>query len=98
MLDYFDNTIGNYAFFIHGNSGMGKSYILKSLSLDYCLNNDLTLVTFESEEKSNVNYLLICRIIIFLQYGNIFWDYKPEKIKDFCNSNINFNIETDKKI
>lgn len=60
---------------------MGKSYILKSLSLDYCLNNDLTLVTFESEEKSNVNYLLICRIIIFLQYGNIFWDYKPEKSK-----------------
>jgi hypothetical protein len=98
VLDYFDNTIGNYAFFIHGNSGMGKSYILKSLSLDYCLNNDLTLVTFESEEKSNVNYLLICRIIIFLQYGNIFWDYKPEKIKDFCNSNSNFNIETDKKI
>lgn len=25
VLDYFDNTIGNYAFFIHGNSGMGKN-------------------------------------------------------------------------
>lgn len=84
ILDNFDASIGNYAFFIHGHSGMGKSYILKSLSLDYCLNNDLTLVTFESDQNSNTNYLLLCRIIIFLQYGNIFWECNKENIKKFC--------------
>lgn len=88
VIDDFDISIGNYAFFIHGHSGMGKSYILKSLSLDYCLNNDLTLVTFESEQSSNTNFLLLCRIIIFLQYGNIFWNYDKANIKKFC---ITFN-------
>lgn len=88
VIDGFDASIGNYAFFIHGGSGMGKSYVLKSLSLDYCLNNDLTLVTFETGQNSNANYLLLCRIIIFLQYGNIFWNYNKANIKKFC---ITFN-------
>ncbi|MDE7422687.1 MAG: hypothetical protein K2N51_03200 [Lachnospiraceae bacterium] len=88
VIDGLDASIGNYAFFIHGCSGMGKSYILKSLSLDYCLNNDLTLVTFENGQNSNANYLLLCRVIIFLQYGNIFWDYNKANIKKFC---ITFN-------
>lgn len=89
VIDNFDISIGNYVFFIHGHDGMGKSYILKSLSLDYCLNNDLTLVTFEAEQSSNTNYLLLCRIIIFLQYGNIFWNYDVANIKKFC---VTFNV------
>lgn len=84
IIDNFDSTFGSYAFFIHGHSGMGKSYILNSLSLDYCLDHDLSLVTFESNQQSNINYLLLCRIIIFLQYGNIFWDHNKENIKKFC--------------
>lgn len=88
VIDNFDPYIGNYTFFIHGNSGMGKSYILRSLALDYCLNNDLTLVTFEESQNSNINYLLLCRIIIFLQYGNVFWDYNKINIRKFC---ITFN-------
>lgn len=88
VLNNFDTSIGNYAFFIHGYSGMGKSYILKSLSLDYCLNHDLTLVTFEAGQNNNANYLLLCRIIIFLQYGNIFWNCSKANIRKFC---ITFN-------
>lgn len=88
VIDNFDASIGNYAFFIYGHSGMGKSYVLKSLSLDYCLNNDLTLVTFEAGMQSYTNYLLLCRVIIFLQYGNVFWDYNKTHIKKFC---ISFN-------
>ncbi|MCM1212489.1 MAG: hypothetical protein NC318_12905 [Blautia sp.] len=84
IIDNYNISIGNYIFFIHGHSGMGKSYILRSLSLDYCLNNDLTLVTFEAGQGSNINYLLLCRIIIFLQYGNIFWDYNETNIRKFC--------------
>lgn len=86
VIDNFDVAVGNYAFFINGHSGMGKSYILRELSLDYCLNNDLTLVTFESSLNNNTNYLLLCRIIIFLQYGNIFWDYNKANIKKFCTT------------
>lgn len=56
VVDNFDNTIGSYTFFIRGCSGMGKSYILNQLSLDYSLNNDLTLVTFDNDLNSNVNY------------------------------------------
>ena len=84
VIDGLDASIGNYAFFIHGFSGMGKSYILKSLSLDYCLNNDLTLVTFENGKNSNANYLLLCRVIIFLQYCNIFRYYDKANNNKFC--------------
>ncbi len=84
IIDKFDTSIGNYTFFIHGSSGMGKSYILRSLSLEYCLNNDLTLVTFEADQNSNTNYLLLCRLIIFLLYGNVFWNCDKKNIKKFC--------------
>lgn len=96
VIDNFDNTIGSYIFFIRGCSGMGKSYILNELSLDYSLNNDLTLVTFEYDLNSNVNYMLLCRIIIFLQYGNVFWDFSISNIKKFCiNLNsLNGNLES----
>lgn len=95
VIDNFDASIGKYTFFIHGSSGMGKSYILKSLSLDYSINNDLTLVTFESASNSNTNYLLLCRIIIFLQYGNIFWDYNETNIRKFCTSYSALNSDID---
>lgn len=95
VIDNFDISIGNYTFFIHGYSGMGKSYILKQLSLDYCLNNDLTLVTFESEQGSSINYLLLCRIIIFLQYGNIFWNHDEVQIKKFCRAFSNLIADID---
>lgn len=86
IIDKFDNTIGSYIFLIRGYSGMGKTYILNKLSLDYSLNNDLTLVIFERDENSNTNYLLLCRIIVFLLFGNIFWDYSIRNIKKFCTS------------
>lgn len=98
IIDSFSSNLGNYLFFIQGNSGMGKSYILNQLSLDYCLNNDLTLVTFENDQNSNENYLLLCRVIIFLLFGNIFWDFNESNIKKFCimvNSTNNYmNVRT----
>lgn len=92
LIEDFDHTIGNYFISIYGNSGMGKSYILNSISHDYCLDNDITLVTFEKNTDSNINYLLLCRIIIFIQYGNLFWDYSLSNLKKFCTR---YNTQND---
>lgn len=96
LIDDFDYTIGNYFISIYGNSGMGKSYILNNISHNYCLDNDITLVTFEKNTDSNINYLLLCRIIIFIQYGNLFWDYSLSNLKKFCityNAQNNFDTK-----
>lgn len=77
VLDYFDNTIGNYAFFIHGNSGMGKSYILKSLSLDYCLNNDLSVQ--KNKEYNVEQYLLDSTDFLYWKY---YLDIEPHNIEE----------------
>lgn len=86
IIDKFSFDIGNYMFFIHGKSGMGKSHILLLLSQEYAIKNDITYVLFEKSEQSNTNYLLLCRILIFLQYGNVFWDFGKSYLKKICLS------------
>lgn len=90
LIDNFDYSIGNYFISIYGNSGMGKSYILNKISHNYCLDNDITLVTFEKNSNSNINYLLLCRIVIFIQYGNLFWNYSLANLKKFC---LTYNVK-----
>lgn len=80
----YDFSMGNYIFFIHGYSGMGKSYILNKISKDYAINNDITLLEFEKSEQSNYNFLLLCKIIIYLHLGNVFWDYSLTNLKKVC--------------
>lgn len=86
IIDTYNFDMGNYIFFIHGKSGMGKSYILNLLSHEYSMKNDITYVTFEKSKQSNTNFLLLCRILIFLQYGNIFWDFGKKNLKKVCLS------------
>lgn len=86
VIDNFNFDLGNYMFFIHGKSGMGKSYILSSLSKEYSIKSDITYVTFEKSQYSNINYLILCRILIFLQYGNIIWDFGKSYLKKICLS------------
>lgn len=59
---------------ICAGSGMGKSFMLKSVYETFCLKRDMTIVSFESDRNALTNYLLLCRIVLFLYYGNIFWD------------------------
>lgn len=59
---------------ICAGSGMGKSFMLKSTYETFCLKRDMTIVSFESDRNALTNYLLLCRIVLFLYYGNIFWD------------------------
>lgn len=59
---------------ICASSGMGKSFMLKSIYETFCLKRDMTIVSFESNKNALTNYLLLCRIVLFLYYGNIFWD------------------------
>lgn len=58
---------------IYAESGMGKSFILKNLHKEFGLKRDMTIVNFESDPSSLMNYLLICRIILFFLLGNFFW-------------------------
>ncbi len=58
---------------LFASSGMGKSFILKSLHQEFGLRRDMTIVSFESNPDSLTNYLLLCQIVLFLYYGNIFW-------------------------
>lgn len=97
VLNNYNFSIGNYIFFIHGHSGMGKSYILNKITMDYAINNDITLLEFEKSEQSNYNFLLLCKIIIYLHFGNIFWDYSLANLKKVCFSS-NINCYFDKKL
>lgn len=71
-------------------SGMGKSFLLKDIYKTFGLTRDMTIVDFESDINALTNYLLLCRIVLFLCYGNIFWgrdiwpDEERERQKDFA--------------
>lgn len=57
---------------LYTGSGMGKSFLLKSVYETFSLKRDMTIVSFESDRNALTNYLLLCRIVLFLHYGNIF--------------------------
>lgn len=62
-----------YIITIHAESGMGKTFLLRNIYNNYVLKKDMTIVTFDSNPSSHLNYLLLCKILLFLYYGNIFW-------------------------
>ena len=71
---------------LYAGSSMGKSYVLQKLMEEFCLQYDITLITFESNRDSLSNYMLLCKTVLFLSYGNIFWDIvstSPSKINAF---------------
>jgi hypothetical protein len=66
---------------ITGKSGIGKSHILEAVFKNYCIKHDVNIIRFDAKDESNENYLLLCRIIMFLNYGNLFW-FDTQKNKD----------------
>lgn len=74
FIDMLPNGASGNLITIHAGSGMGKSFVLKSIYETFCLKRDMTIVSFESDRNALTNYLLLCRIVLFLYYGNIFWD------------------------
>lgn len=67
---------------LYAGSGMGKTFLLKSIYETFGLKRDMTIVSFESDKNALTNYLLLCRIMLFLHYGNIFWDRRPWSSKE----------------
>lgn len=59
---------------LYAGSSMGKSFVLRSILEQFCIQYDITLITFDSNRQSLSNYTLLCKIVLFLFYGNIFWD------------------------
>ncbi len=71
---------------LYAGSSMGKSFVLHAILEEFCVQCDITLITFDSNRHSLSNYMLLCKIVLFLFYGNIFWDMvsaTPAKIKAF---------------
>lgn len=64
---------------LYAESSMGKSFVLKSIYNDLNMNFDITLIGFDSNRSNLTNYSLLCKSVLFLNFGNVFWDY------DFSN-------------
>jgi len=75
----------NYLITLYAESGLGKSHLLKYIYENYALIRDMTIVNFESAKNNNINYLLLCKIILFFLYGNLFW-IKKGKGKNEINA------------
>ena len=50
------------------------------------MKKDITIVTFDSNRNSHINYLFLCRILLFLHYGNIFWLESLKEISEDTRS------------
>ena len=66
---------------LYAESSMGKSFVLRNIYNDLCANYDLTLISFDSNQNNLTNYMLLCKCILFVNFGNVFWDY------DFSSKN-----------
>lgn len=79
---------------LYADSSMGKSYVLRQLFQEFSLKYDISIIEFDSNKNSQANYSLLCKIVLFLFYGNIFWDMaadKPEEIRAFKSQVLNAN-------
>lgn len=81
-----DNESLRYIISIYAESGMGKTFLLKHIYNNYSLKKDITIVTFDSNRNSHINYLFLCRILLFLHYGNIFWLESLKEISEDTRS------------
>lgn len=71
---------------LYADSSMGKSYVLRQLLQEFSLKYEISIIEFDSNEHSLTNYSLLCKIVLFLFYGNIFWNMasgQPEEINSF---------------
>jgi len=85
IIDFQSSDSAQYIITLFAESGMGKSYVLKSIYTEYVLKRDMTIVCFESHRQNNINNLFLCRIILFFNYGNIFWGEHIKTAEEIVN-------------
>lgn len=61
----------NLLFSIVGKSGHGKSYLLKRVALNI-IQNKMNLLMIEFSDKSGENAVAICKLILFLNFGDLY--------------------------
>lgn len=81
---------------LYAGSGMGKSFVLRNIQESFGLKRDMTTVEFESDKNALTNYLLLCRIVLFLYYGNIFWE-RSTWTKDELNEKKEYAIRANNR-
>ncbi len=87
---------------LYAESSMGKSFVLRSIYNDLNMKYDMALIGFDSNKNNLSNYSLLCKSVLFLNFGNVFWDYDfnnrnsvelfKEKVKESYSGNV-FKIE-----
>lgn len=75
MADKGHNTIIT----IYSKSGNGKTYLLQKLFVDYSYKSEMSLVRFVDADSSKYNYVLLCKIVFFLTFGNLLWIDKNDE-------------------
>lgn len=61
---------------VFGRSSIGKSFVLKNLYAEYLFRHESLYVDFDINEFGGINERYLCRVLIFLNYGNVFL-YNP---------------------
>ena len=67
------NHRNNTIITIYSKSGNGKTYLLQKLFSDYSYQSEMSLVRFVDADSSKYNYMLLCKIVFFLNLGTMLW-------------------------
>lgn len=72
IINGYSYNSATYIITLFALSGMGKSYILNSVYFDFLFKRDIVNIDFECSEVNDLNYQLLCKVILYLNFGNIF--------------------------
>mgnify|MGYP001029710349 CR=1 FL=1 len=81
----------NLVFSIIGKSGCGKSYLLRKIAKNL-LNRNINLLSLELSDKAGENAVAVCRLILFLNFGNLY-TLSKEAFNELIRDSINLPIE-----
>ena len=72
LIQGYSNIPATFIISLFAKSGMGKSYILNSIYLDFLFKRDVVSIDFEISKLNDINYKKLCKVLLYLNFGNIF--------------------------
>ena len=72
LINKYTNNSAHFLITLYAESGTGKSFLLNKIYLDFLFKREVVLIDFERAEYNNANYVLLCKIILYLNFGNVF--------------------------